>query len=78
MYWALDNNMRAIQCAIPYEAGATLGARWTKRFATRLLPNRDPALHWRNAGVRELVRLIRTVAAHRGAGWQTLPYGRLL
>jgi hypothetical protein len=38
MYWALDNNMRAINARSLYEAGATLGARWDQT-----LPPCDPA-----------------------------------
>ena len=44
MYWALDNNMKAINARRLYEAGATLGARWDQTLRYALLPNLGPGL----------------------------------
>jgi putative spermidine/putrescine transport system permease protein len=74
MYWALDNNMKAINARRLYEAGATLGARWDQTMRYALLPNLGPGLMTGSMlvfassfGEYALSRLI------VGAGWATLP-----
>jgi putative spermidine/putrescine transport system permease protein len=74
MYWALDNNMKAINARVLYEAGATLGARWDQTLRYVLLPNLGPGLTTGSMlvfassfGEYALSRLI------VGAGWATLP-----
>jgi putative spermidine/putrescine transport system permease protein len=74
MYWALDNNMKAINARRLYEAGATLGARWDQTLRYALLPNLGPGLMTGSMlvfassfGEYALSRLI------VGAGWATLP-----
>jgi putative spermidine/putrescine transport system permease protein len=74
MYWALDNNMKAINARALYEAGATLGARWDQTLRYALLPNLGPGLTTGSLlvfassfGEYALSRLI------VGAGWATLP-----
>ncbi len=74
MFWALDNNMKAINARSLYEAGATLGARWDQTLRYALLPNLGPGLTTGSLlvfassfGEYALSRLI------VGAGWATLP-----
>jgi putative spermidine/putrescine transport system permease protein len=74
MYWALDNNMRAINARSLYEAGATLGARWDQTLRYALLPNLGPGLT--TGGMLVFASSFGEYALSRllvGAGWQTLP-----
>ena len=74
MYWALDNNMRAINARSLYEAGATLGARWDQTLRHALLPNLGPGLT--TGGMLVFASSFGEFALSRlivGAGWQTLP-----
>ena len=74
MYWALDNNMRAINARSLYEAGATLGARWDQTLRHAILPNLGPGLT--TGGMLVFAGSFGEFALSRllvGAGWQTLP-----
>jgi putative spermidine/putrescine transport system permease protein len=74
MYWALDNNLRAINARLLYEAGATLGARWDQTLRYALLPNLGPGLA--AGGMLVFANSFGEFALSRllvGAGWQTLP-----
>jgi putative spermidine/putrescine transport system permease protein len=74
MYWALDNNLRAINARLLYEAGATLGARWDQTLRHALLPNLGPGLA--TGGMLVFANSFGEYALSRlivGAGWATLP-----
>ena len=74
MYWALDNNLRAINTRLLYEAGATLGARWDQTLRHVLLPNLGPGLA--TGGILVFASSFGEYALSRllvGAGWATLP-----
>ena len=74
MYWALDNNMRALNARSLYEAGATLGARWDQTLRHAILPNLGPGLT--TGGMLVFAGSFGEFALSRllvGAGWQTLP-----
>jgi putative spermidine/putrescine transport system permease protein len=74
MYWALDNNLRAINARLLYEAGATLGARWDQTLRHALLPNLGPGLA--TGGMLVFASSFGEYALSRllvGAGWATLP-----
>jgi putative spermidine/putrescine transport system permease protein len=74
MYWALDNNLRAINARLLYEAGATLGARWDQTLRYALLPNLGPGLA--TGGMLVFASSFGEYALSRllvGAGWATLP-----
>jgi putative spermidine/putrescine transport system permease protein len=74
MYWALDNNLRAINARLLYEAGATLGARWDQTLRYALLPNLGPGLA--TGGMLVFANSFGEYALSRlivGAGWATLP-----
>lgn len=75
MYWALDNNLRAINARLLYEAGATLGARWDQTLRHVLLPNLGPGLA--TGGILVFASSFGEYALSRllvGAGWATLPF----
>lgn len=75
MYWALDNNLRAINARRLYEAGATLGARWHQTLWHVLLPNLGPGLA--TGGMLVFASSFGEYALSRllvGAGWMTLPF----
>ena len=74
MYWALDNNMKAINARVLYESGATLGARWDQTLRYVLLPNLGPGLT--TGGMLVFASSFGEYALSRlivGAGWATLP-----
>jgi putative spermidine/putrescine transport system permease protein len=74
MYWALDNNLRAINARKLYEAGATLGARWDQTLRYALLPNLGPGLA--TGGMLVFASSFGEYALSRllvGMGWPTLP-----
>lgn len=74
MYWALDNNLRAINARSLYEAGATLGARWDQTLRYALLPNLGPGLA--TGGMLVFASSFGEYALSRllvGAGWATMP-----
>jgi putative spermidine/putrescine transport system permease protein len=74
MYWALDNNLRALNARLLYEAGATLGARWDQTLRHVLLPNLGPGLA--TGGMLVFASSFGEYALSRllvGAGWATLP-----
>jgi len=75
MYWALNNNLRAINAHRLYEAGATLGARWYQTLWHALLPNLGPGLA--TGGMLVFASSFGEYALSRllvGPGWMTLPF----
>ena len=75
MYWALNNNLRAIHARRLYEAGATLGARWYQTLWHALLPNLGPGLA--TGGMLVFASSFGEYALSRllvGPGWMTLPF----
>lgn len=75
MYWALNNNLRAINARRLYEAGATLGARWYQTLWHALLPNLGPGLA--TGGMLVFASSFGEYALSRllvGSGWMTLPF----
>jgi len=74
MYWSLDNNLRAINARVLYEAGATLGARWDQTLRYALLPNLGPGLA--TGGMLVFASSFGEYALSRllvGMGWPTVP-----